>query len=70
MKGCAGLPVYMAMAETAVFTVPFFRDCLDTTDPEHLGAKLAVLAIGAVLYAILNILSYRNCVKTFEKVDL
>ena len=48
----------------------FFRDCLDTTDPEHLGAKLAVLAIGAVLYAILNILSYRNCVKTFEKVDL
>ena len=35
-----------------------------------LWSKLAVLAIGAVLYAILNILSYRNCVKTFEKVDL
>ena len=70
LKGCVGLAVYMALAETAAFTVPFFRDCLDTPDPEHMGAKLTVLAIGAVLYALLNALAYRNCVKTFEKVDL
>ena len=48
----------------------FFRDCLDTPDPEHLGAKLAVLVIGAVLYVVLNVLAYRKCVKTFERVDL
>ena len=70
LKGCVGLTVCMALAETAVFTVPFFRDCLDTPDPEHLGAKLVVLAIGAALYAALNAIAYRNCVKTFEKVDL
>ena len=70
LKGCVGLTVCMALAETAVFTVPFFRDCLDTPDPEHLGAKLVVLAIGAALYAALNAWAYRNCVKTFEKVDL
>ena len=70
LKGCAGLTVYMALAETAAFAVPFFRDCLDTPDPEHLGAKLAVLAIGAALYAGLNAWAYRSCVKAFEAVDL
>ena len=70
LKGCAGLTVYMVLAESAAFMVPFFRDCLDTPDPEHLGAKLAVLVIGAVLYVVLNVLAYRSCAKTFERVDL
>ena len=70
LKGCVGIAVYIALAETAAFVVPFFRDCLDTPDPEHLGAKLAALAIGAALYTGLNAWAYRDCVKTFEKVDL
>ena len=30
--------------EACCFVLPFFRDVLDTPDPQHLGAKLAVLA--------------------------
>ena len=70
LKGCLALAVYMALAETAAFVIPFFRDTLDTPDPAHLGAKFAVLAAGAAIYALLNALAYRDCGKAFEKVDL
>lgn len=70
LKGCLALAVYMALAETAAFVIPFFRDTLDTPDPAHLGAKFAVLATGAAIYVLLNALAYRDCGKAFEKVDL
>ena len=70
MKGCLALAVYMALAETAAFVIPFFRDTLDSPDPAHLGAKFAVLATGAAIYVLLNALAYRDCGKAFEKVDL
>ena len=70
LKGCLALAVYMALAETAAFVIPFFRDTLDTPDPAHLGAKFAVLAAGAAIYVLLNALAYRDCRKAFEKADL
>ena len=70
LKGCLALAVYMALAETAAFVIPFFRDTLDRPDPAHLGAKFAVLATGAAIYVLLNALAYRDCGKAFEKVDL
>ena len=70
LKGCLALAVYMALAETAAFVIPFFRDTLDSPDPAHLGAKFAVLATGAAIYVLLNALAYRDCGKAFEKVDL
>ena len=70
LKGCLALAVYMALAETAAFVIPFFRDTLDTPDPAHLGAKFAVLAAGAAIYVLLNALAYRDCGKAFEKVEL
>ena len=48
----------------------FFRDVLDTPDPQHLGAKLAVLFVGAALFAALTALGTRRAEKLFEKVDL
>ena len=70
LKGCLALVLYMVPAEAATFVLPFFRDCLDTPDPMHLGAKLAALAVGAALYLLLNVLAFRDCVKAFERVDL
>ena len=70
LKGCLALAVYVALAETAAFVIPFFRDTLDTPDPAHLGAKFAVLAAGAAIYVLLTALAYRDCGKAFEKVDL
>ena len=62
--------LYIVAAELCCFTVPFFRDVLDTPDPQHLGAKLAVLALGAALFVLLTLLGTRRAERIFEKVDL
>ena len=56
--------------EACCFVVPFFRDVLDTPDPQHLPAKLAVLAVGAALFALLTTAGTRRAEAIFEKVDL
>ena len=43
---------------------------LDTPDPQHLGAKLVVLLVGAALFVLLTVLGTRRAEKIFEKVDL
>ena len=62
--------VYIVAAEVFCHTVPFFRDVLDTPDPQHLGAKLGVLALGAAVFAGFTLLGTRRAEKIFEKVDL
>ena len=62
--------VYIVAAEACCFVVPFFRDVLDTPDPQHLGAKLVVLLVGAALFVLLTVLGTRRAEKIFEKVDL
>lgn len=62
--------LYIAAAEGLAHTVPFFRDCLDTPDPEFLPQKLAVLAGGMALYCLLTLLSCRRSVRLFAKQDL
>ena len=62
--------LYIAAAEVCCFVVPFVRDVLDTPDPQHLGAKLIVLALGALLFVLLTWLGTRRAETIFEKVDL
>lgn len=62
--------VYMAIAEVLTHAVPFFRDKLDTPDPQFIGPKLAVLGIGLVGYAALTLLAERLSEKRFENLDL
>lgn len=62
--------LYILAAEVCCFAVPFFRDVLDTPDPQHLGAKLAVLLCGAAAFVLLTLLGVRKAEKIFEKVDL
>jgi hypothetical protein len=62
--------LFILVAEGAVHVAPFFRDVLDTKDPENLGAKLAVLAIGAASFASLTLVSYARSAASFEKMDL
>ena len=61
---------YMAIAEACAHVVPFFRDVLDTRDPQNLPPKLAVLLIGAAFYALLTFLSYRRACRDFEHQDI
>ena len=65
----AAMLVYILAAETAVHALPAARE-LDTPDPTRLGAKLILLALGAVIFALLTGLAYRRSVRLFEKIDL
>ena len=62
--------LYIVAAEVCCFTIPFFRDVLDTPDPQFLGVKLLVLVLGAAAFVLLTILGVRKADKIFEKVDL
>lgn len=62
--------LYIVAAEVCCHALPFFREVLDTPDPQHLGVKLAVLALGALLFALLTLLGTRRAETIFEKVDL
>ena len=62
--------VYILAAEVCCFTIPFFRDVLDTPDPQHLGVKLGVLLCGAAAFVLLTWLGVRKAEKIFEQVDL
>ena len=62
--------LFIALMETFAHTVPFFRDVLDTPDPAHLPEKLAMLAIGVLLWLLLSFVSYRRSVRLFLKQNL
>lgn len=52
------------------FSVPFFRDVLNTPDPAFLGVKSCYAAAGLVLYTLLSVCAARISAKCFEKTDL
>jgi hypothetical protein len=62
--------LFILIAEAAVHVLPFFRDVLDTKDPENLGPKLAVLGGGAIAFAALTLASYLKSAASFEAMDL
>ena len=62
--------IAIAVLETLSHVLPFFRNRLDTPDPQFLSEKLIVLAVGAVLYALLTLLACRLSVRRFEKLDM
>ena len=62
--------VYISIAEACTFAVPFFRDVLDTPDPENMGTKCIILAIGAVIYGLTSYVVYRISAKKFEALDM
>lgn len=62
--------IYIGIAEGCAFAVPFFRDVLDTPDPENMGTKCIILAIGAVIYGLTSYMAYRISAKKFEVLDM
>lgn len=70
LLGSAALAVLMIVAEAATYVVPLFRDRLDTPDPQFLPEKLATLALGLLVYALLTLLAYRKSIRSFQALDL
>lgn len=66
----AVMMLYIIVVEGLTHIVPFFRDVLDTPDPQFLAVKLIVLAAGAVAFVALTMVGYGLSAKRFEALDL
>ena len=60
----------IAVLETLVHVLPFFRNRLDTPDPFFLTEKLIVLAAGFALYVLLTFIACRISERRFETLDI
>lgn len=61
--------VLLLLFESFTYFVPFFQ-ALDTRGSTFLAEKLAVLAVGAVLFAAMTFLALRLSLRRFERADL
>ena len=52
------------------FLVPFYAEVIDTPGMENLPFKLIYLGVGAVIYVVLTLISYKISVKRFLRQDL
>lgn len=68
--GCIAVGVFIAAAETLAFALPFGRDVLDTKDPQFMPYKLALLAVGIAVFALLTLLAASRSRRAFERRDL
>jgi hypothetical protein len=62
--------LFITVAEGLTHILPFFRDQLDTPDPQYLAAKLAVLAAGIAVFTLANLLAVRISERRFTALDL
>lgn len=60
----------IGLLETLTHILPFFRNRLDTPDPQFLPQKLAVLGLGLIVFAVCTWFARRISVKRFVALDL
>ena len=70
IKSSIAVFVLTALDIASTYAVPFVRSRLDTADPAYLTQKLIFLVTGAVIFAVLNVLTYKISAVNFEKQDL
>ena len=70
VKGCVFAAVFVIADIVLCYTVPLFRDVLDTLDSRHLGAKLVFLGASVLLYLLTTLLSLRISQRRFEAQDI
>ena len=70
VKSSVALGVLTVVDIVLSYALPFWRDRLDTPDPQNTGAKLVFLAVCVVFYCIATALSFRTSVRRFEQLDL
>lgn len=68
--GSGAMFLYIVVVETLCHTVPFWRDRLDTPDPQFLPEKLLALGVGLAAYGLLTWAACRRAVRDFSRQDL
>ena len=66
----AAVFLWIVLEVIGTYTIPFFRDVLDTRDPEHMGDKLLFTLGGLALFLAGTARSIQMSAKRFEAVDL
>lgn len=67
---CVMTFLFIAVMEAMTYVLPFFRDVLDTPDPEHLLAKLLALLVGVCAFMAFTLMALRRAEKDFERQDI
>ncbi len=62
--------LWIGIAETCTFIVPFVREKLDTPDSMFLKEKMIVLLGGVLVYVLLTHIAFKRSAVLFEKQDL
>ena len=62
--------LYICIAEALTHALPFFRDQLDTPDPQYLTVKLILLAVGVLVFFFSTFAAERRAEKSFVTLDL
>ncbi len=70
VKGCVFAGLFVVADIVLCYTLPLFRDVLDTPDPAHTGAKLAFLGVCAAAYVLGTFLALRISQRRFENQDI
>lgn len=70
VKACCALCLCLVWEIASSYAVPFVRDVLATPDPVNLGAKLAVVGIGAAVYAVLTLAACKLGERRFVAQDI
>ena len=64
-----GMFLMICALEVLDHLLPLMRDCLDTPDPQFMGPKLIVLALGLMAFGLLTWSGLRKSIRHFEKLD-
>ncbi len=70
VKGCVFAALFVIADIVLCYTVPLFRDLLDTPDPQQLGTKLVFLGVSLAVYLLTTLLALRISQRRFEAQDI
>ena len=70
VKACIFSFLFVAVDIVLCYTLPLFRDVLDTPDPQHMGEKLAFFFAGLVCWLLFTLLALRISRRRFERLDI
>lgn len=67
--GSTAIAIFITVAEASAHVVPFVTQMLDGPNNIYPLAKLATLAVGAIIFLILTYIAYAKSAQNFEHLD-
>ena len=70
VKGASAQFALILIEIVLCYTLPLYRDILDTPDPLHLSAKLLFCCVGLLFYLAVTWTAWRLSQKRFRQLDI